>query len=66
MADVRGVQLTAEDAVISKLSAVNKGYYRDEFVRFFTRKATRRAPIINRGYYARAAAFGKLWGLLEA
>ncbi|XP_008647839.1 leucine carboxyl methyltransferase 1 homolog isoform X1 [Zea mays] len=47
------VQATNDDAAASKLSCVNKGYMKDDYVRFFVRRPTRRAPIINRGYYAR-------------
>ena len=32
------------------------GYYADPFLTFFVRKAIRRSPLINRGYYARVAA----------
>nr|CAB3469404.1 unnamed protein product [Digitaria exilis] len=54
------VQATNDDAAASKLSCVNKGYMKDDYVRFFVRRATRRAPIINRGYYARWSVLRKL------
>jgi len=41
-------------------SCVNKGYMKDDYVRFFVRRATRRAPIINRGYFARWSVLRKL------
>ncbi|CAG9466985.1 unnamed protein product [Pedinophyceae sp. YPF-701] len=47
------VQLTNDDAQVSKLSCVKKGYFKDDFVHFFVRRAQRRPPLINRGYYAR-------------
>jgi len=33
---------------------------KDDYVRFFVRRATRRAPIINRGYFARWSVLRKL------
>ncbi|KAL5728445.1 hypothetical protein ACHQM5_001527 [Ranunculus cassubicifolius] len=65
MADSRGsntvaVQATNDDASASKLSCVKKGYMKDDYVHLFVRRPVRRAPIINRGYYARWAALRKL------
>ncbi|XP_020263486.1 tRNA wybutosine-synthesizing protein 4 [Asparagus officinalis] len=54
------VQATNDDASASKLSCVNKGYMKDEYIHFFVRKAIKRSPIINRGYFARWAALRKL------
>ncbi|KAJ3672559.1 hypothetical protein LUZ60_007280 [Juncus effusus] len=54
------VQATNDDAATSKLSCVNKGYMKDDYVQLFVRKQIRRAPIINRGYYARWAVLRKL------
>ncbi|ORX42060.1 leucine carboxyl methyltransferase [Piromyces finnis] len=51
---VRG---TNDSAVESRCSAVNLGYFKDEFVKFFTRRTERRPPIINRGSYARFMGF---------
>eukprot|EP00899_Mesostigma_viride_P024360 jgi/Mesvir1/5108/Mv15268-RA.1 len=56
----RGVQCTNDDACISKISCVNAGYFRDDFVGLFVRRATKRSPLINRGYYARWAAIRRL------
>jgi tRNA wybutosine-synthesizing protein 4 len=51
------VQETANDAAISKLSAVHMGYVNDPFQRFFvSAKFQRRSPLINRGYFARISA----------
>ena len=50
------VQLTADDALVSKHSAANLGYVSDPFLGAFVRKPARRSPLINRGYYARVAA----------
>ncbi|KAL1123715.1 hypothetical protein AAG570_001488 [Ranatra chinensis] len=33
---------------------VERGYFKDDFVRFFTQKSVRRSPLINLGYYVRA------------
>ncbi|PFH37136.1 leucine carboxyl methyltransferase [Besnoitia besnoiti] len=50
------LQATTDDAASSKLSAVLLHYYRDDVLPFFVKKKTRRAPLINRGYYSRVAA----------
>lgn len=50
------VQLTNDDAQISKLSCVRAGYFDDNFVQYFVRRASRRSPLINRGYYSRFAS----------
>lgn len=57
-----GVRGTNDDAQISKLSCVDLGYFQDDFVRYFVRRPQRRPPLINRGYYSRAAA---LRGLIQ-
>jgi len=52
-----GVQVTNDDANISKASAAKLGYYDDPFVQVFVGpNSQRRAPLINRGYYARVQA----------
>lgn len=51
-AKARIVQLTDQDASISRWSAVEAGYLNDPFARLFTAtQAQRRFPIINRGMY---------------
>ncbi|XP_004306986.1 PREDICTED: tRNA wybutosine-synthesizing protein 4 [Fragaria vesca subsp. vesca] len=54
------VQATNDDASASKLSCVKKGYIKDDYVHLFVRRPVRRSPIINRGYFARWAAFRQL------
>ncbi|GKV12736.1 hypothetical protein SLEP1_g23852 [Rubroshorea leprosula] len=54
------VQATNDDASASKLSCVKKGYMKDDYIRLFVRRPVKRSPIINRGYFARWAAFRKL------
>ncbi|KAG5627026.1 hypothetical protein H5410_012244 [Solanum commersonii] len=54
------VQATNDDASASKLSCVKKGYMKDDYVHLFVKKQLRRAPIINRGYFARWAALRKM------
>ncbi|KAK3823661.1 MAG: S-adenosyl-L-methionine-dependent methyltransferase [Linnemannia elongata] len=44
---------TDDDAIISKLSAVNLGYLDDPFVKHFVKRPSRRPPLINRGSYLR-------------
>mmetsp|Transcript_7120 Transcript_7120/g.12499 ORF Transcript_7120/g.12499 Transcript_7120/m.12499 type:complete len:324 (+) Transcript_7120:301-1272(+) len=53
---LREVQATSDDAAVSKLSAITKGYLDDPFLRLFVGKEARRSPLINRGYYARVKA----------
>lgn len=50
------VQGTNDSSIGSKFSMSNRGYFADDFVKYFAGKPCRRAPIINRGYYIRAAA----------
>uniref|UniRef100_A0A8C3KBK0 Leucine carboxyl methyltransferase 1 n=1 Tax=Calidris pygmaea TaxID=425635 RepID=A0A8C3KBK0_9CHAR len=48
---VRG---TCEDASVCKRFAVSVGYWKDPYIQYFVRQAKeRKAPEINRGYYAR-------------
>eukprot|EP00262_Sarcandra_glabra_P008242 TRINITY_DN21566_c0_g1_i2.p1 TRINITY_DN21566_c0_g1~~TRINITY_DN21566_c0_g1_i2.p1 ORF type:complete len:338 (+),score=63.34 TRINITY_DN21566_c0_g1_i2:135-1148(+) len=54
------VQATNDDASASKLSCVNKGYMKDDYIHLFVRRPVRRSPIINRGYYSRWVALRKL------
>lgn len=46
---------TANEALLSKLSAIQLGYFQDELLVNFCggRQAPRKPPIINRGYFAR-------------
>lgn len=54
------VQATNDDASASKLSCIKKGYMKDDYIHLFVKRPIRRSPIINRGYFARWAAFRKL------
>ncbi|XP_029385841.1 tRNA wybutosine-synthesizing protein 4 [Echeneis naucrates] len=47
------VQGTNDSSVVSKLSAAAQGYFHDAFLQHFVCKVSRRAPLINRGYYVR-------------
>ncbi|KAJ8396314.1 hypothetical protein AAFF_G00018910 [Aldrovandia affinis] len=47
------VQGTNDSSVVSKVSAATQGYFRDDFLKSFVCKVSRRAPLINRGYYVR-------------
>lgn len=53
------VRSTNDDATACKLSAVHIGYYTDPFVTCFAR-LSRKAPLINRGYFARVNAIESL------
>ncbi|KAK9824836.1 hypothetical protein WJX81_004800 [Elliptochloris bilobata] len=54
------VQLTNDDAQISKMSCIERGYFQDNFLHFFVRRRARRSPLINRGYYSRVMALRNL------
>ncbi|KAJ8352882.1 hypothetical protein SKAU_G00243580 [Synaphobranchus kaupii] len=47
------VQGTNDSSVVSKVSAAAQGYFLDNFLKSFVCKVSRRAPLINRGYYLR-------------
>ncbi|KAG0006417.1 hypothetical protein BGZ65_008284 [Modicella reniformis] len=51
---------TDDDAIISKLSAVDLGYLDDPFVKYFVKRPSRRPPIINRGSYLRTVSLDAL------
>jgi [phosphatase 2A protein]-leucine-carboxy methyltransferase len=53
MADDEATQATNCDASECKRSAVQLGYWTDNFISFFVKQPSRKAPEINRGYYAR-------------
>lgn len=60
MADDEGTQATNDDASECKRSAVQLGYWDDIFIGLFVKQANRKAPEINRGYYARVKGIGLL------
>ncbi|XP_045495741.1 leucine carboxyl methyltransferase 1 [Colias croceus] len=47
---------TNTDATECKRCAVELGYWKDEYIKYFVKHADRKAPEINRGYYARVKA----------
>lgn len=47
------VMATNDDASECKRGAVQLGYWRDNYISLFVKHIERRAPEINRGYYAR-------------
>ena len=51
--DETGVIATNDDASESKRSCVKLGYYHDSYLQNFVKLSERKAPEINRGYYAR-------------
>lgn len=53
MADDEATQATNDDASECKRNAVQLGYWPDGFIGLFVKQAGRKAPEINRGYYAR-------------
>ena len=48
-----GVRATNNDAAQCKRWAVEKGYYQDNFIKYFVPTASSKTPEISRGYYAR-------------
>ncbi|KAI8906466.1 S-adenosyl-L-methionine-dependent methyltransferase [Gorgonomyces haynaldii] len=48
-----GLMGTNDDALVSKLSAVELGYINDPFVKCFIKRGQKRPPIINRGTFTR-------------
>ena len=55
MSNDEAVQATNDDAASCKLFAVQKGYWEDNYIKYFQRTPERKAPEINRGYFARVA-----------
>ncbi len=54
MSDDDAVRSTNDDAASCKRSAVQLGYWKDPYIDYFIRSTgDRKAPEINRGYYAR-------------
>lgn len=53
MADDEAIKATNDDASECKKSAVQLGYWSDNFIGLFVKQQSRKAPEINRGYYAR-------------
>lgn len=51
--DESGVIATNDDASESKRSCVKLGYYRDDYLQNFVKLSEKKAPEINRGYFAR-------------
>lgn len=55
------VRATCDDASICKRFATSKGYWTDLYLQYFVRQiGERKAPEINRGYYARVRAVNNL------
>ncbi|CAI8031987.1 Leucine carboxyl methyltransferase 1 [Geodia barretti] len=51
--DDLAVQATNDDATSCKRYAVDRGYWKDEFIRYLYRSSEKKSPEISRGYYAR-------------
>ena len=53
---------TANEALLSKLSASNKGYFKDDFLPYFNVGGIipKKPPIINRGYFGRVECINKV------
>ncbi|XP_047021511.1 leucine carboxyl methyltransferase 1 [Helicoverpa zea] len=55
-AEDEAIIATNIDATECKRCAVELGYWKDDYISYFIRHADRKAPEINRGYYARVRA----------
>lgn len=53
MSQDEAVRETNDDAASCKYAAVHLGYWKDPYIDLFTKAGNRKAPEINRGYYAR-------------
>ena len=53
MSEDDAVRATNDDAASCKRSAVQLGYWKDPYIQYFIRAGDRKAPEINRGYFAR-------------
>ncbi|KAI8336809.1 leucine carboxyl methyltransferase [Chlamydoabsidia padenii] len=54
------IRLTNDDATVSRLSAMQLGYFEDPFVKYFVKRPIRRMPIINRGSHIRSRSLDTL------
>lgn len=67
---VEQVRLTADDAILSKMSVsvsfficracVDMGYYKDDYIHNFIRRKAKRTPIINRGMFGFISSITRL------
>ncbi|XP_072948107.1 leucine carboxyl methyltransferase 1 [Epargyreus clarus] len=55
-AEDEAIIATNTDATECKRCAVELGYWKDDYIKFFAKHTDRKAPEINRGYYARVKA----------
>lgn len=54
--DENPIMATNDDASECKRAAVQLGYWKDDYISYFVKATQRKAPEINRGYYARIKA----------
>ncbi|KAK7110582.1 tRNA wybutosine-synthesizing protein 4-like [Littorina saxatilis] len=54
------VQGTNDNSIVSKCSMSGAGYFHDPFLKEFVAKNSKRAPLINRGYYVRATCIDQV------
>lgn len=60
MSQDEAVRATNDDAASCKCAAVRLGYWKDPYIDFFAKPGDRKAPEINRGYYARVQGIQSL------
>ena len=58
------VQGTNDSCTVSKAAMVNRGYFKDPYVKHFVSAVVKRSPIINRGYFIRAYSVQALMAYL--
>lgn len=60
MDSLEAVQSTNDDASECKKCAVDLNYWKDQYIQFFVRHYERKAPEINRGYFARVRSIDSI------
>ena len=53
---MQAIQSTDSDALLSKISSIQKGYLNDKYSTKFARKREKKSPLINRGTFLRVAS----------
>lgn len=51
------VEDTSQEAMASKISAINKGYFSDKYAKCFFSNQSKKEVLMNRGYWSRYEAF---------
>ena len=60
MSNDDAIRATNDDAASCKRFAVEKNYWKDAYIHYFIHNIDRKAPEINRGYFARVSGIETL------